>query len=337
VDINPAFARLTGYAREEVLGRNCRFLQGPDTDPGAARRLGVAIAHGRDTSETLLNYRRDGEPFWNNLSLAAVHDASGVLTHFVGILNDVTDRVQLEQELRSALAAAEAGNESKTLFLAMMSHELRTPLQSIIGYADFLLEPRSDPLTRQQREDVVAISRGAHRMAALIEQLLELSRMEGGPLTAQQERITLEPIIETVVQELAPEIAKKGLRVSCDLPAATPDVLGDARLLHQVLSSVIGNAVKFTPEGSIEIATQPDDDKVAIHVRDTGIGIAADQLPYIFDAFHQGQHGLNRPYEGAGLGLTIARRLVQQMHGRIAVQSKAGAGAAFTVWLPACR
>ncbi|MDQ2654283.1 MAG: PAS domain S-box protein, partial [Chloroflexota bacterium] len=151
VDINPAFTRLTGYAREEVIGRNSRFLQGPDTDPDAVRRLDEAIAQGRDANETLLSYRREGTPFWNNLSLAAVHDASRALTHFVGILNDVTDRVQLEQELRSALAAAEAGNESKTLFLAMMSHELRTPLQSIIGYADFLLEPRSDPLTRQQR------------------------------------------------------------------------------------------------------------------------------------------------------------------------------------------
>lgn len=335
VDINPAFTRLTGYAREEVIGRNSRFLQGPDTDPEAVRRLDEAIVHGRDTNETLLSYRRDGTPFWNNLSLAAVHDASGALTHFVGILNDVTDRVQLEQELRSALAAAEAGNESKTLFLAMMSHELRTPLQSIIGYADFLLEARSDPLTWQQREDVVAISRGAHRMADLIEQLLELSRMEGGPPTFQQERVNLEPIIDTVVQELAPEMAAKGLRVSCDLPAPAPHVLGDARHIHQVLSSIVGNAVKFTPEGSIDIAVRRQDDEVAIHVRDTGIGIAEDQLPFIFEAFRQGQDGLNRPYEGAGLGLTIAQRLVQQMHGQIAVQSTPGVGSACTVWLPA--
>jgi PAS domain S-box-containing protein len=335
VDINPAFARLTGYAREEVIGRNCRFLQGPDTDPETVRRLAEAIAHGRDTIETLLNYRRDGTPFWNNLSLAAVHDASGALTHFVGVLNDVTDRVRLEQELRSALAAAEAGNESKTLFLAMMSHELRTPLQSIIGYADFLLEPRSDPLTRQQREDVVAITRGAHRMAGLIEQLLEVSRMESGPPAALQERVNLEPIIDTVVQELAPEIARKGLRVSCDLPAPPPHVLGDARHIHQILSSIAGNAVKFTPEGSIDIVVQSHDDEVAIHVRDTGVGIAEDQLPYIFEAFRQGQDGLTRPYEGAGLGLTIAQRLVQQMRGRIAVQSTPGAGSTCTVWLPA--
>jgi PAS domain S-box-containing protein len=335
VDINPAFARLTGYARDEVIGRNCRFLQGPDTDPAAVKRLREAITHGRDTVETLLNYRRDGTPFWNNLSLAAVHDGSGALTHFVGVLNDITDRVQHEQALRSALAAAEAGNESKTHFLAMMSHELRTPLQSIIGYADFLLEPRSDPLTRQQREDVVAITRGAHRMAALIEQLLEVSRMEGGPPTVHPERVNLEPIIDMVVQELAPEIARKGLRVSCDLPAPAPRVLGNARHIHQVLSSIAGNAVKFTPGGSIDIVVQPHDDEVAIHVRDTGIGIAEGQLPYIFEAFRQGQDGLNRPYEGAGLGLTIAQRLVQQMHGRITVESKPGVGSTCTVWLPA--
>lgn len=335
VDLNPAFTRLTGYARDDVLGRNCRFLQGPDTDPAVVRRLGEVIAQGRDTNETLLNYRRDGTPFWNNLSLAAVHDASGALTHFVGVLNDVTERVRLEQELRTALAAAEAGSESKTLFLAMMSHELRTPLQSIIGYAEFLMEPRSGRLTQQQREDVLAISHGAHRMAALIEQLLELSRMDGGPFVVHHERVELKPIIDQVMQELAPQGAEKGLRLSWDVPARTPPVLGDPGYVHEVLSNIAGNAVKFTHSGSIRISVQHRDDEVAIHVRDTGIGIADDQLPHIFAAFHQGHDGLSRRYEGAGLGLTIAERLVQQMHGRIAVQSKIGAGSTFTVWLPA--
>lgn len=334
VDINPAFTTLTGYAREDVIGRSCRFLQGPDTDPDVIRRLGKAIAQGRDTVETLLNYRRDGTPFWNMLSLAAVRDASGALTHFVGVLNDVTDRVQLEQELRAALVAAESGNASKTLFLAMMSHELRTPLQSIMGYADFLLEPRSDQLTRQQREDVLAISDGAQRMSALIKQILEFSRMDGGPFVVHHEHVELEPIIHEVVRELAPQIAAKGLRVSCDVPSPVPRALGDAGRIYQVLSCVASNAVKFTPEGSIRIAVQPHDHELAIHVTDTGIGIAEDQLPDVFEPFRQGHDGLNRPYDGAGLGLTIAKRLVEQMQGRITVQSELGRGSTFTVWLP---
>lgn len=334
VDSNPAFTRLTGYAREDVLGRNCGVLQGPDTDPEVVQRLFEAIAQGRDTNETLLSYRRDGTPFWNNLSLAAVHDASGALTHFVGILNDVTDRVRLEQELRNALAAAESGNASKTLFLAMMSHEMRTPLQSIIGYADMLLEPRFGRLSKQQQEDVQAISQGAYRMVDLIDQLLDVSRMQFGPLPVRHDRVELKPVIDTVLRELAPEVARKGLHVSCDVPAATPPVHGDAGRINQVLSSIVGNAVKFTPEGSIQIAVQPVDDMVAIQVRDTGIGIAEDRLPHIFEAFRQGHVGLNRPYEGAGVGLTIAERLVHQMHGTLAVQSTPGAGSTFTVWLP---
>ena len=335
VDINPAFTRLTGYAREDVVGRNCRFLQGPDTDPAAVRRLGEAIAQGRDIVETLLNYRRDGTPFWNTLSLAAVHDASGALTHFVGVLSDVTARVQLEQELRAALAAAEAGNKSKALFLAMMSHELRTPLQSIIGYADFLLEPRSDPLTRQQREDVEAISQGARRMAALVGQLLELSRMEAGSATNQYAPVDVEPIITAVMRELAPQLAEKGLHVTVDVPEETPPVLGDAGHIFQILSNIAGNAVKFTRAGGIQVTVQHRANMVAIQVRDTGIGIARNEQPHIFEAFHQGQDGLNRPYEGAGLGLTIAERLVQQMQGRITFQSKRGVGSTFTIWLPA--
>jgi two-component system cell cycle sensor histidine kinase/response regulator CckA len=334
VDINPAFTRLTGYSREEVIGRNSRFLQGPDTDPEAVRRLQEAVAEGRDTTLTILAYRKDGTPFWNNLSLAAVYDANGELTHFVGELNDVTGRVHLEQELRAALAAAEAGNESKTLFLAMMSHELRTPLQSITGYADFLLDPRSEPLTEQQREDVLAISHGARRMQTLVGQLLELSRMDSGPLTIQHERVALKPIIDQVLRELAPQIAEKGLCVCSDVPVTTPDVAGDAGRIYQILSSLAGNAIKFTPRGSIQITVEPQGPEVAVHLRDTGVGIAAEQLHYIFEPFRQGHDGLTRPFEGAGLGLTVAERLARQMRGRITVQSEPGAGATFTVWLP---
>jgi signal transduction histidine kinase len=237
--------------------------------------------------------------------------------------------------LRAALAAAEAGNESKALFLAMMSHELRTPLQSITGYADFVLDPRSDPLTRQQREDVLAISHGARRMQTLVGQLLELSRMDISPLTVHHERVALKPIIDQVLRELAPQMADKGLRALADVPADTPDVVGDTGRIHQILSSLAGNAVKFTHQGSIQITVQPQGDEVAIRVRDSGVGIAEEQLPYIFEPFRQGHDGLTRPYEGAGLGLTVAERLARQMHGRIAVQSEPGAGATFTVWLPA--
>ncbi|MEZ4563253.1 MAG: PAS domain S-box protein [Thermomicrobiales bacterium] len=334
VDINPAFTRLTGYTRDEVLGRNCHFLQGPDTDPGVARQLGEAIAQGRDATVTLLNYRRDGTPFWNNLSLAAVHDATGALTHYVGIFNDITDRIRLEQDLREALAAAEAGNASKTRFLAMMSHELRTPLQSIIGYADMLLEPRSGYLSQQQREDVQAISKGAYRMVNLIEQLLDVARMQFGPLPVRHERVDLKPIIDMVMRAFGPEATSKGLQVSCDVPAATPAVRGDAGRISQVLSSLVGNAVKFTLAGGIQLAVRPAAGMVAIEVRDTGIGIAADRLPHIFEAFRQGHIGLNRPYEGAGVGLTIAEQLVRQMHGDLTVQSTPGEGTTFTVWLP---
>ena len=159
--------------------------------------------------------------------------------------------------------------------------------------------------------------------------------MDGGPLAVQHESVALKPIIDQVMRELAPQIADKGLQLSSDVPTGMPPVLGDAGRIYQVVSSVAGNAVKFTHEGSIQITAQQHDDEVAIHIRDTGIGIAEDELLHIFEAFHQGHDGLTRPYEGAGLGLTIAERLVQQMRGRITVQSELGGGSTFTVWLPA--
>jgi PAS domain S-box-containing protein len=335
IDVNPAFTRLTGYARDEVLGRNCRFLQGPDTDAAAVQRLRAAIAAGSDTSETLLNYRKDGTPFWNDLSIAAVRDAAGQLTHFIGVQTDATARKQLELELVAALEAAQAGIRTKTLFLAMMSHELRTPLQAVLGYADFLLNAPPGSLTPEQRDDVGFIRQGAGRMVTLIEQLLDLSRMEAGRLDLAAGPVDLETILEQVRQDIAPVVTAKGLELTIDLPASLPPVLGDAVRLRQVLLNLIGNAVKFTDVGSVRVSAALAAGGVAVAVRDTGIGISEEALPFIFEEFRQVDGSFTRRYGGAGLGLAIARKLAEQMGGSIDVESSLGAGSAFTVWLPA--
>ncbi len=334
IDVNPAFTRLTGYARDEVLGRNSRFLQGPDTDAATVRRLHAAIAAGSDTSETLLNYRKDGTPFWNDLSIAAVRDAAGQLTHFIGVQTDATARKQLELELVAALEAAQAGIRTKTLFLAMMSHELRTPLQAVLGYADFLLNAPPGSLTPEQRDDIGFIRQGAGRMVTLIEQLLDLSRMEAGRLELAAGPVDLETILEQVRQDIAPVVTAKGLELTIDLPVSLPPVLGDAVRLRQILLNLIGNAVKFTEVGSVRVSASLADGGIAVAVRDTGIGISEEALPFIFEEFRQVDGSLTRRHGGAGLGLAIARKLTEQMGGSIKVESTLGVGSTFTVWLP---
>jgi signal transduction histidine kinase len=293
-----------------------------------------AIVAGRDCTLTLLNYRKDGTSFWNDLSLAAVHDENGTLTHFVGIVADATERMRLEQALRHALAAAQESAQAKTRFLAMMSHELRTPLQAVLGYADFLLSPAAGPLTDAQREDIDAILQGARRMVRLIEQLLDLSRLEAGRFDLLIEPVHLAPILEQIRQDLYPQVEAKGIAFSIKVPTRLPPIAGDSDRIRQILLNIASNAVKFTDRGSVAISAKRARGAVAIAIRDTGIGIDPEQMVHIFDEFQQGDRNLARQYGGAGLGLAIARQLTNQMGGHISVTSNREHGSTFTVWLP---
>jgi len=334
IDINPAFTRLTGYRREEAIGRNCRFLQGADTHPDEVQVLREAIAAGKDCAVTLLNYRKDGTAFWNDLSIAAIYDEQRSLTHFVGVVADATERMRLEQALRQALAAAEESAQAKSRFLAVMSHELRTPLQSVLGYADFLLSPVAPPLTTLQREDIAAILDGAQRMVRLIEQLLDLARLEAGRLDLLVEQVDVAAMREHIHTDLSPQIAAKGISFTVDIPNTLPPVAGDSDRVRQILLNIASNAVKFTDNGGVRVSVRPARKALAIAIADTGIGIAPEQMIQIFDEFQQGDRHLARKYGGSGLGLAIARQLTNQMGGHISVTSKPGHGSTFTVWLP---
>ena len=461
VDVNPAFEAMTGYTREEVIGQDIRMLFGPGTDPAVGQRIGEAIAAGDDVTETLLNYRKDGSPYWIELHVAAVRDDAGALTHLVGIQTDITERVQaeaalresearfrgvwestldamaladaagivlaanpaycelagyameeivghnfsrifpaaeraereagyqaiftsplpttsfettiqrangalrevacqgafieidgqrqamvaairdvternrLERELRGALQEAEAATRTKSLFLAMMSHELRTPLQAVLGYTDLLLLGSARSLTREQTEDLGHIKQGADRMIGLIDQMLDLSRMEEGRLEVAANPVDLAGIIEQVRQDVAPQAIAKAIDLIIDLPPALPPALGDPSRLRQILLNLAGNAVKFTEHGAVRISARGIDDDIEITVSDTGIGISADALPHIFEEFHQVDGSLTRRYGGAGLGLAIARRLAEQMSGHLTVSSQPGVGSTFTLRIPA--
>lgn len=335
IDANPAFTRLTGYPREAVLGRNCRFLQGPETDPVAVKRIRKALAAARDCHEILLNYRQDGTPFWNDLSIAAVRDTSGAVTHFMGVLSDATERKRTEQELQDALEAAQAANRAKGEFLDQMSHELRTPLQATLGYSEFLLAGPEASLTTEQREDVTAIHQASQRMLALVNQMLDLSRTDAGHLQFAREPVYLAQVVEQVRQDIAPQAMAKGLTLQLDVSDSLPPAAGDAERVRQILLNLASNAVKFTPAGTVRIRTGVTNTGVMeIEVSDTGIGISADALPYIFTEFYREESRISRQHEGARLGLAISRKLATQMGGSIQVWSVQGVGSTFRLYLP---
>lgn len=329
---NPAFYRITGYAPEEVVGRNCRFLQGPGTDPAAVLRIRQAIAEARPVDIRLVNYRRDGRRFVNELHISPVHGADGRLRYFLGIQHDVTERVKAEEAARRAQRAAEKASAEKSDFLAFVSHEVRTPLNGVLGTLSLLLDT---PLDAEQRAYAETARRSGETLLWTVNELLDLSRIEAGKL--ELEDIAFDPgqPVREVLSLQAAAAADKGLRLSASLDAALPPrIMGDPRRLRQVLLNLVDNAVKFTAAGAVELKVARDGDRMTVEVRDTGAGIPPALRKRLFRRFQQADAGTARRHGGSGLGLMICRRLVALMGGQIGVESEPGAGSVFRFDLP---
>ncbi len=261
-------------------------------------------------------------------------DARGTPVKVVGTCQDVTERTRWEEQLVAARDAAEEASRLKSAFLSTMSHELRTPLTAIMGYSNLLLEGISGDLNPMQAADVGLIAAGADRLLALINDVLDLSRMGAGMLALEPARVDLAALVGNVAAEVAPQAARQGLAVDIAVPSGLT-IEADPLRLHQVLLNLVGNAVKFTEAGRIAISARRDGDRVEIAVSDTGIGVAPEALPRIFDEFRQADERTTRRFGGSGLGLAIARRLVELHGGTIEADSTPGVGSTFTVVLPA--
>lgn len=329
---NHGAERLYGYSANEAIGQQFTMLlprqemtnpllANEDLERSPARFEAVRV-------------RKDGETLEASISLSPLHDRHGVLVGVSAITRDITERKRTEEALRSALEEAEAGRRAKTLFLAMMSHELRTPLQAILGYADLLLRDAPQTFASEQIEDIGYIRRGAERMVLLIDQMLDLSRMEAGRLDLATELVNIHEIVEEVRQDIAPQAAAKNLEIVISLPSQLPQAIGDASRIRQILLNLAGNAVKFTNEGSVRIFARPGRDSIDVTVADTGIGIATADLPRVFEEFRQVDSRLSRRHGGAGLGLAVSSKLAEQMGGVITVASQPGVGSRFTLRLP---
>ncbi len=365
---NRAFLDITGYDADEVIGRNCRFLQGPDSDPATIAVIRAALAEGRPLSVEILNRRKDGTPFWNALSIRPIFGPDGKPRWFAGSCSDVTGVHRSERELRDAqdqltkLAAetfalaedldrareeaeearitAENASRAKSRFLAMMSHELRTPMTAVIGMGDLLM---GTALSDQQTVFVKTLRSSAETLLSILNDVLDFSKIEAGQLTLEEIDFSLHRLIEDVVQLFLVRAAAKGLTLSASIAEDTPrHVRGDPTRLRQVLFNLVSNAIKFTDRGGIEIAVwSPDAAEPALgadgkhrltlrcEVEDSGIGMTEEQRGRLFGAFVQADVSTSRKYGGTGLGLAICKRLVEAMGGDIAVSSSPGRGSIF--------
>jgi signal transduction histidine kinase len=244
------------------------------------------------------------------------------------------DNARLHQASVAAREQAEAGNRAKSQFLATMSHELRTPLNAIAGYAQLIDLGVRGPVTAEQHEDLGRITRAQRHLLSLINDILNLSRIEAGRIEYDVQPVRVAELLSAVTEVVAPQVTAKGLGFDV-APADHMVVLADAEKARQVLLNLLGNAVKFTPSGGrVGVEIDGDASRVAIRVRDTGPGIPADQLGRIFEPFVQLDRSLSSRHEGTGLGLAISRDLARGMGGELTVTSEVGQGATFTFEVP---
>ena len=340
VYVNDAFAAMTGYAADEVIGRTPRLLQGPKTDRASLERLSAGLHRRQSLRVELLNYRKDGSEFWVEIDIAPVADANGRLTHFIAVQRETTGRHRDEEELIRARAEAERAGQAKSQFLATMSHEMRTPLNGIVGAAALLLDT---PLAADQRELASALQESGAFLRQLVDGVLDFSKLEAARLELRAVALDLRAVAEGAVERLRPHAARKGLALALTVDAHLPaQLVGDPDRLRQVLFNLVSNGVKFTDAGGVDVALsleRQDDDAavIAVEVRDTGIGIAPDAVPLLFREFVQLDGSISRRFGGSGLGLAIADRLVRLMGGAIAVTSAPGKGSCFRFTLTLSR
>jgi|GEM_PF-2328850 len=330
--VNPKFCQVTGYTPEEVIGQNPRLLQSNLTPPETYRAMWAKLLAGENWEGEFINRRKDGTHYFERATLAPIRDTRGQVARYLAIKHDISEQKRLELAQIEAKNAAEASSRAKSEFLANMSHEIRTPMNGIIGMMQLALESGLKP----EQDDLVRKAHGAAiSLLGILNDILDFSKIEAGKLEFESRPFDLDEVVAHLRDLFEVAARDKGLEFALSCAPDTPrQLVGDPLRLTQVLNNLVGNAIKFTHAGRVELriaalATEQDATRLLFEVVDTGIGLSPAQLGRLFQAFRQGDSSTTREYGGTGLGLVISHRLVATMGGRIDVDSAPGAGSRF--------
>jgi PAS domain S-box-containing protein len=343
ISANPALANIYGYdSPADLIAAQPNFHNQLYVKPNRRDEFAALMnEYGILSNFESEIYRKDGSIIWISENCRAVCDAAGNLLYYEGFIKDITDSKQAEIKMQQAKEAAEAANKAKSTFLANMSHELRSPLNAVIGFAQVMI--RSKTLSQENQEDVGIILRSGEHLLALINQVLDLSKIEAGRTTINEKSFDLYQLIDDLEDMFALKAEQKGLQLIFDRDAEVPHyICTDEVKLRQVLINLLNNAIKFTSEGGVSVQVKggrrnihknstdqlPGRYWLHFEVQDTGAGIAAEEIHQLFEAFVQTKTGKDSQ-EGTGLGLAISRQFVQLMGGEFTVSSEIGKGAVF--------
>ncbi|MGB0127297.1 MAG: response regulator, partial [Rhodocyclaceae bacterium] len=352
--VNEAFVQVTGYAREDVLGQNPRVLNSGRTPKERHEDLWAALTQGRPWKGEFINRRKDGSEYIEFAIVTPIREPDGRITHYVAVKEDITEKKRVGEELdrhrhqlealvqertaqlAEALDRAQAASLAKGTFLANMSHEIRTPLNAIIGLTNLL--QRRGSLSDYQADKLAKVAGAGEHLLALINNILDLSRIESGKLTLETRTFSVQAMCENLRVLIAPRLQAKGLPLHIDIEALPAQLQGDVTRLTQALLNYLGNAAKFTERGELTLRARvieesEHDLRVRFAVEDTGIGLSAEQQGRLFTAFEQADSTTTRRFGGTGLGLAITRHLARLMGGEVGVESRPGCGSTF--WLTA--
>jgi len=333
---NPKFTEVTGYFFEEVYGKKTSILKSGYTADHIYKDLWENILSGKEWRGEFKNKKKNGELYWESVSISPIRNEDGEITNFLAIKEDITEKKEMEFELKRALDSSEEANRLKSTLLSNMSHELRTPLTGIIGFASLL---RDDLKNTDQVEMVDKILKSGKRLLITLNSILNLSEIESGTIPINITEFNLGSYTKYFLTNYNKTAAEKSLSFDIKVLNNEINAVADENLFKQILMHIVDNAIKFTQKGGVTVDVDSkiskDNQTLAIiRVIDTGIGIAKRDQEKIFREFRQISEGIRRNFEGSGLGLAVAKKMANLMNGDINVESELGKGSIFTITLP---
>lgn len=332
--VNPKFTEITGYSLDEVLGRNPRFLKSGYTSNSEYAKLWATVKAGGEWKGEFRNKRKDGTYYWEEASISCITNSEGEITHYLGVMSDITEKKKIIDELIIAKEKAEESDRLKSAFLANISHEIRTPMNGILGFSELLKEPNLSG--NEQIKYLEIIEESGNRMLNIINDIVDISKIEAGLVELITSETNINEQIEYAYNFFKPEANKKGIQLIRNTTLSeTEAILNiDREKLYSILLNLIKNAIKYTDNGIIEIGYKLVDSYIEFYVSDTGIGVSKKQQTAIFERFIQADIVDRQARHGAGLGLSIAKGFVELMKGNIRIESKKDKGSIFYFTLP---
>lgn len=330
--VNPSIQKISGYTKDELIGQNPRIFSTGKTPKSVYKTLWHTITKGDVWEGEFQNKKKNGELFWESATISPVTDQNDKITHYLAIRRDITEQKQMTQELIAAKEQAEESDRLKSSFLANMSHEIRTPLNSIMGFSSLLPEEESKDLLNEYANIIV---QNSEQLVSLIDGIVMYSKLQTRLITFKPSIFEAHKLLTDIRESFNLQVHQTNvcLKFECFINE-TAQLFTDYDKLRQVITNLISNAIKYTPNGEIIVGCDSKGDHYEFYVKDTGIGILPNDIDHIFERFYRGRNIDEPTTRGTGLGLSIVKELLDLLNGKIWVESEVGKGSAFYFTLP---